>query len=384
MRWCTAHESILVNREPVAPVGVLWSQRNTDFFGRDDAGERVDAPYTGFMHALVRARIPYVPVHVEDVGSLARKLSVVILPNVGGLSNPECESIRAFVHGGGSLIATGSSSRYDEWGDPRPDFALADLFSAHAAGSAPKLSGEGGGGRRGAAGELHTYLRLTPELRGAVDGPKAGDEPAVTGARRHAVLRGFERTDILPYGGSLQDLKVDAGVIVPLTFVPPFPTYPPETSWMRQPSSTIPGLVLSEKGRSRIAFMPADIDRRYAKQHLPDHGDLLANVVRWAAAGSIPLAVEGPGMLDCHLYRQGARLILHLINLTNAATWRAPMEDFIPVGPIHVRITAPPDMKAFTTARLAVSGATASIRRNAATVEFTAPSIRDHEVVVLE
>ena len=35
---------------------------------------------------------------------------------------------------------------------------------------------------------------------------------------------------------------------MPLTFVPPFPTYPPETSWMRQPTTDIPGLVLSEHG----------------------------------------------------------------------------------------------------------------------------------------
>ncbi|HEU0141694.1 MAG TPA: beta-galactosidase, partial [Bryobacteraceae bacterium] len=35
MRWCKDHEQCLVNRQPVATVGVLWSQRNTDFYGRD-------------------------------------------------------------------------------------------------------------------------------------------------------------------------------------------------------------------------------------------------------------------------------------------------------------------------------------------------------------
>ena len=29
--------------------------------------ELVDAPYTGFMHALVRARIPYLPVHADEI-----------------------------------------------------------------------------------------------------------------------------------------------------------------------------------------------------------------------------------------------------------------------------------------------------------------------------
>lgn len=381
MRWCKENESILVDREPVASVGVLWSQRNTDFFGREDAADRVDAPYTGFMHALVRARIPYIPIHVEDLAGA--KVSLLVLPNVGGLSDRECDLIRGFVRGGGSLFATGATSRYDEWGDPRPDYGLADLFGAHATGPAPKLpSAQAGGGRRTGA-ELHSYLRLTPELRASVNGPKSGDEPAATNARRHAVLQGFDRTDILPYGGTLQDLKVDAGAVVPLTFVPPFPTYPPETSWTRQPSTSIPGLVLSEKRRSRVAFMPADVDRWYARQHLPDHGDLLANVVRWAAGASIPLAVEGPGMVDCHLYRQGDRLILHIVNLTSAATWRAPMEEVIPVGPFRVSVAPPAGMHAPATAKLAVSGGTVSLRRNGGAVELTLPSIRDHEVVVL-
>jgi len=126
MRWCKANESILVNREPVASVGVLWSQRNTDFFGRDQAGDLVDAPYTGIMHALVRARIPYLPVHADELAGTAGRFSVLILPNVGGLSDEQCESIRAFVRNGGSLLATGASSLYNEWGDARPDYTLAD------------------------------------------------------------------------------------------------------------------------------------------------------------------------------------------------------------------------------------------------------------------
>jgi len=381
MRWAKANESLLVNREPVASVGVFWSQRNTDFFGRDDAADRVDAPYTGFMHALVRARIPYVPIHAEDLAGAVGKISLLVLPNVGGLSDRECDTVRAFVRGGGSLFATGATSRYDEWGDPRADYGLADIFGAHAAAPAPRLS-TGQSGRRSTA-ELHTYLRLTPELRASVNGPKAGDERPMSGAGRHAVLKGFDWTDILPYGGTLQDLKVDPGAVVPLTFVPPFPTYPPETSWMRLPSTTIPGLVLSEKGGSRVAFMPADIDSWYTRLHLPDHGDLLANVVRWAAGASIPLAIEGPGMIDCHLYRQGARLILHLVNLTNAATWRAPMEEIIPVGPFHVVQTPPKGVRSSPTARLAVSGTTTAVRRGGSTVELSVPWMRDHEVVVL-
>ena len=58
LRWHKAHEAYLVDRSPVATVGLVWSQRNTDFYGRDDPETRVDQPWRGWTRALVRARIP--------------------------------------------------------------------------------------------------------------------------------------------------------------------------------------------------------------------------------------------------------------------------------------------------------------------------------------
>ena len=312
----------------------MWSQRNTDFFGRDAAADLVDAPYTGFMHALVRARIPYLPIHVDEVEQAATGLKVLILPNVGALSDDQAAAIRRFVQRGGSLFATGATGLHTEWGDARPDFVLSDLFGCHRGGVADPVGASAPGP------DGHTYLRLLPERRARVDGPRSGDEPAVTGTR-HRVLRGFDETDLLPFGGSLAALTVDPHAIVPLTFVPAFPTYPPETSWMRQPTTDIPGLVLSAHGASRVAYMPADIDRRYAREHLPDHARLMANIVRWLADDTIPLTIEGTGLIDSHLYEQPGRTILHVVNLTSEATWRAPLDELIRVGPFKVTMPAP-------------------------------------------
>ena len=201
-------------------------------------------------------------------------------------------------------------------GRSRADFALAGLFGAHAPG--PDF------GRKAATrNSLHTYLRLSPELRARIPGPQAGDEPAVAG-ERHEVLAGFEETDILPFGGVLESMRTDPGVTIPLTYVPPFPVYPPETAWMRQPKTDIAGLVLNTPGKARVAYLAADLDRRYGRDNLPDHGNLLANLFRWAAGNRIPLEVRGAGLIDCHLYRQPGRLILHLVNLSNEGTWRSP------------------------------------------------------------
>jgi len=389
MRWWKTNEQYLVNRTPIANVGVVWSQRNTDFFGREAAVEVVDAPYTGFMHALIRARIPYISIHADEIERQGASLQLLILPNVGALSDAQVSAIRRFVERGGSLFATGATGLFNEWGDPRPDFALADLFGCHRAGDAPgsrpAASHSGSADPIGAFAPSpsgHTYLRLIPELRGRVDGPRAGDEPAISRAR-HTVLRGFEETDLMAYGGSLPSLKVDAQAEVPLTFVPPFPTYPPETAWMREPSTTIPGLILSEHGKARVAYMPADIDRRYAREHLPDHARLIANVVRWATSDQIPLTVDGTGLIDCHVYQQPGRTVLHLVNLTSEATWRAPLDELIRVGPFKVTLPLPGD-RTNVRARLLVAGTTPAVTSAGTNASLEVASILDHEVVVLE
>ncbi len=111
-------------------------------------------------------------------------------------------------------------------------------------------------------------------------------------------------------------LTVAKNAKVLATYIPPFPQSPPEIVWMRTPRTDIPALVINETANSRIAYLAADIDRRFAQDNLPDHGDLLANVVRWAARDTIPIEVTGAGLVDCELYRQQNRLILHVLNLT--------------------------------------------------------------------
>lgn len=383
-QWHKANERYLVNRRPVATVGVVWSQRNTDYCGRDNPEELVDQPFRGWMQALVRARVPSLPVHVDDIEREAKNMAVLILPNVGAMSDGQVTAVRKFVEGGGALIATGRTSLYDENGDPRADFALAGVFGVSGGRAYVDFDKKLRGATRGNAGggAQHTYLRITPELRAGVEGPHVPDEPKPVG-KRHAVLTGFDETDILPFGGVLERLTVDQAATVPLTFIPAFPAFPPETSWMRQPRTDIPGLVLNESGGRRIAYLPADIDRRFAVDNLPDHGDLLANLVRWAAEGNAPIDVAGPGLIDCELYEQAGRLILHVVNLTSAGTWRAPVHELIPIGPLRVRIRLPRDRRPTSVKTLVTAGAIAP-KVAGGWAEIELKSVLDHEVVVAE
>ncbi len=378
--WHKTNEEYLINRQPVASVGVVWSQENYDFYGRDQAEQGVEQPLRGMTQALVRSRIPYVMVHADDVDAMTEKLSVLILPNLAVMSQKQMASVRNFVNRGGHLIATGETSLYNEWGVRQEEYGLTDLlkvqidksFQSEKNSSIQKLGGD----------NYHTYLRLSPEMRGGVDGPSNGNEPPVSG-KRHPVLKGFDETDILPYGGLLDSVKIMEGAEVLMTYIPQFPVYPPETAWMREPKTTIPGLIVhTQPNGSRIAFMAADIDRQYDVFNLPDHGNLLANLVRWAAKDSIPLAVEGKGMVDCNLYEQSDRLVLHVVNLTNSATWRAPIDELISIGPIQIKVKLNRKVRG-TSLRLLVSGEKVSAVIRDGWVSFEIKSILDHEVVVI-
>ncbi|HYW89084.1 MAG TPA: alpha-amylase family protein, partial [Chloroflexota bacterium] len=243
-RWHEQNEQYLVNRRPIAAVGIVWSKENIDFYGRDSAEERVHLPHLGVREALIRARIPYIPVHADDIDRHASELAVLVLPNIGALSEAQCAAIRRFAQRGGGVVASGETSRYDEWGDARADHALANLFGIRAAGVHHGTSGAADPSWETWA--QHSYLRLASSSDGA----------------RHPVLAGFGQTELLPFGGRLEVIRAQPGARVPLTFVPPFPIYPPETAWMRQPSSELPALILNElDGGGRVAYLAADIDR---------------------------------------------------------------------------------------------------------------------------
>src|SRR5450759_4339507 len=130
-------------------------------------------------------------------------------------------------------------------------------------------------------------------------------------------------------------------------------------------------------GGGRIAYMPADLDRQFGRYNLPDHGNLLANLIRWAAKDDIPLAVECAGMVDCNIYHQPGRLILHIVNLTSAGTWRQPVDEFIPVGPVKVRVKLPNDIRGKGVNTL-VSGQKITSGVENGWIHFTVNTITDH------
>lgn len=379
MAWHAANEDVLYDRQPVASVGVVWSHENIDFYGREQAGRRVAEPWRGVTLALTKARIPYLPVHADhiarDTAQFALKL--LILPDLAVMSDAQCRMVRQFVENGGSLLATGYTSLFDADGCLRSNFGLADLLGVHHAGASS--GAEGGATTSWEVANGHNYLRLPPS-------------PAGRGAGGEGLFATFPDTAILPFGGTLQHVTALPGTQTIATYVPAFPIYPPEISWMRQPTSDLPAIVVQEHpAGGRIAYFAADIDRCYGRRGLPDHGQLLINAIHWAAQSDFPVKVEGPGFIDCHLYRQEGRLILHLVNLSGCNV-PGYLEEHLPVGPLKIAINfmgrgktrMDADQMLVQNATCRVSGETLPLNVADGWAHFELQSLVDHELIVLE
>jgi hypothetical protein len=75
-------------------------------------------------------------------------------------------------------------------------------------------------------------------------------------------------------------------------------------------------------------------------------------------------------------------MVLHLVNLTSAGTWRAPVHEPIPVGPLTVRVRLDAGIAGRRLKRL-VARRDEGLAPRDGWVSFDVPSLLDHEVVVI-
>jgi len=281
---------------------------------------------------------------------------VLIFPNIAALSDTQCAQIREYVQHGGSIVATHETSLYDEWGERRADFGLADLFGASFDGSID-------------ARMQNSYLRL--------------ESDPVTG-KRHPLLAGLEDAARIINGVSRVHTKT-AGAYAnpPLTLIPSYPDLPMEEVFPRVPKTDIPEVYVREIGKGRVVFFPWDIDRTFWELLSVDHGKLLRNAVDWATNETQPVAVTGPGVLDVTVWKQASSMTVHLVNYTNPMMMKGPLREFLPTPPqkVTIRLAAGAKVKKV---RLLVSGVTPRVREENGGIGLTISSIVDHEVIAID
>ena len=352
-----AWEPYLCNETPLARVAMVYTQQTWEYYGADRAVQRVEDHTLGMYHALVEARIPFEMVHdgLLDEAHLA-PFKTLILPNIAALSDAQCEQLRAFVRRGGGLVATHETSLYDEWGNRRDDFGLADLFGARFA-----------GGIEGPMQNSYLAIRRDPITRVF-----------------HPLVSGLEDAGRIVNG--VHRVKVETTAPLrhaPLTLIESYPDLPMEMVYPRVPDSDVPQAYARQHSEGRVVYFPWDVDRSFWEVLCVDHGRLLANAVRWATNEDPVVTVTGPGVLDVTVWEQKHSMTVHLVNLTNPMMMKGPIRELIPVGEQVVRLRMPESRDA-ARVRLLRAGVSPEVRREPGALTVCVPSVLDHEVVAID
>jgi hypothetical protein len=355
--WHYRHESYLRNESPVAAIGLLYSEQTGRYHPGVAAGDRTEDHVLGMYHALIEARMPFELVHEAFLTpDRLDRFKVLVLADAAALSNAQCEAIRRYVERGGSVLATFASSLYDEWGQQRKDFGLADVFGVSFAG---RIEGP----------MQNSYLNLDPD-------------PSTK--KHHQVLRGLEDAPRIINGVFRVEVRPTQEFPSPVTLVPSYPDLPMEDVYPRVPRTQTRELYLREVGRGRVAYIPWDIDRTFWEVLSPDHGKLLRNVLTWAMSQEpAPVEVDGRGAMDVTVWRQRNSMTVHLVNLTNPMMMKGPLREIIPIGPLTVRVRVPNGLRT-TKVKLLTAGTSAAPQEAGGVLTTKVPTVDVHEVVAID
>jgi hypothetical protein len=245
--------------EPVADVGLYYSARSRDWFGRDTP-EAYFQGFQGAHKALVLEHVPYRVLLDEnaDAATLER-FPIVLLPNVQILGEAEVARLDAYVRQGGSLIITGWSGQFGPRGEPLDRTVLQDLIGARVLRRLPTRDNwvDFSNHDRGGFIREHEVLLPRADLPILVEGAATTYEP--TTAKAFGRLRAPARTTRQNDGKEGTDWPMSAG----------------------DPMG--PALLLNRVGNGTVLTFAASPDQATASEHPTlEARKLLAASIRYA------------------------------------------------------------------------------------------------------
>ncbi len=129
-----------------ANVALVASERTKLLLYSKGYGERVSQSRRYYQHqaglwsALQQSQIPCDAIWTETMTpEKLRRYRVLLLLDAKILTPPEAELIRQWVAAGGILIAGGSASLFNQWGEIHENYALSDVFGLDYAGQAARV-----------------------------------------------------------------------------------------------------------------------------------------------------------------------------------------------------------------------------------------------------
>ncbi|MEI6071756.1 MAG: beta-galactosidase trimerization domain-containing protein [Verrucomicrobiae bacterium] len=320
----------LIDAEPVPYAGVVHSVRSEQLcYENNLQDDRVYAFY-GAVKSLLEEKIPETCLSDRnlDHDDLAR-YKVIVLPDTGIIAPKTAERLRAYVENGGGLVAGFRTSLFDQKGIAQDDFSLADLLGVHFVGKMDRETQILPWGHNFIEGTdipqsaKMKFLRLgqhpivdDPVIRGSkmvevIDAYRRGrpenfdlalPSEALASAKNLQLCDLYKPEDINPFDILRVRAEADTEAVV----------------WEQEqtPGTRWPVMSVRRVGKGRVVYCAANLCFQYSSHWTwPFVRRLFTNAVRWAAGDNPPpFEVDGLLQVQATLFRQGKRLVLHLLN----------------------------------------------------------------------
>lgn len=351
-----AYEQHLSGFENYPYVAVVYGYQDPPGFGQQaNWGRKVDvrSATLGAFAACLYGHVQVSSVHesILDQPEQLARYKVLYLASIPHLSKSRIENIKHFVHEGGGLVTSFSTSLYDIKGARQERFALAELMRV-----VPLRP-------RGKVSEIIRNYRI------------------MTGGPNDLYMLG--RTG----RGHLGDYWTDR--LVPLWFYEPVAVLEGGSVVMDivtgdDRRAFLPGVVVSRYGKGRVAYLASCLESLFLTDNLDVLGKLIRALVKTVAPEQAPYDLQAPAGLICNMTTNGNRRVLHMTNWTGNKFERMLMKEYYlaPIENVVLRIRLP-KQKEIRSVGTFVTGA--SERRDLdGIVEISFPRIEAYQAVHLE
>lgn len=367
----------LTHKSPEPWAAMVMSDNTRNFYGRS-AGEveqRYMANVFGTFRAAVEEHLPVTLINDWNLnGEDLAKYKVLILPNTACLDDAQMDAIREFVLAGGGLVASLDVSLFDEYGDARSNFALADVLGVDYQGLPDATA-------QREELDVNFAQNLGPEYwekrKNVFDFQQMATSPL-----NHGKMRTYVGDNFVTFKGPAIEVKPRAGV----------ETWGTLRTRTAAELKDFPAVVAHSYGRGRVVYLAAGFDASYYLYAYPYQRLVLKHSIEWAASEAAPVQIVAPMCVHSSLMRQhdadGARLLVHLFNDLNTTAFHALPNDDVPLReetiPLHdLKITFGPQYP-LQRVHLEPEGIDLPLEKTKAGTTVTVPRLFIHSIVVGE
>lgn len=374
-----ARKAWLTHKRP-EPWGALVLSDNTrNFYGRSSGQveNRYLASVFGTFRAAIEEHLPLAIMNDWNLNAddLARQ-KVLVLPNTACLDDAQVAAIDQFVRNGGALVASLDTSLFNEFGDPREDFALAQVLGVNYRGLIPTDPAAA----QSESLDVNFARNLGPDYweqrKNVFDFQQ--DPASILNQGRMKTYVGAQSVTFK--GPAVRVAVNDPQAQTLATLRTKTPQGPPH-----------PGVVTRNHGKGRVAYFAAGLDAGYYLYAYPYQRLALKHAIEWAAGSPPPVQVTAPMCVHSTVMRQdlnGQRLVVHLFNDVNTTANHALPVDDVPLReetlPIHdLRVKFASDYK-LGRIHLEPGGVELKPERTDSGTTVIVPKLEVHAMVVAE